>query len=167
MAGESDRSISERTWAAQAAQGLPPAQRALWNECKVAHRVALYLNRIFVIWKANADGTPCPINSLHVTGVNVTFARGVEIEMRDASHRLLVVPQHPVQVFDHDLFMWSPFFNDVCWVPHPHANGQHVLRLSIVMRMRSHPDYWEAGHTYITDVAAFRSKWPQFTGQKF
>lgn len=162
-----DRGALERTLAHEDAQLLAPVQLALWNEMTTNHRVVVFEGRIFVVWKASADGTPRPVNSLRVTEVQATFARGIELGLVDARGHLIVIGQRPTKLPDDELFLWSPYDNNLQWATHPYDARRKVLRLALAMRMRSHPKYLTHGHTYITDVGAFRDQFPQFAKEKF
>lgn len=162
-----DRQTHEKTWVEEDAQAFYGEVREMWDAMTVVHRVQIHEGRIFVVWKPDIFGAPQPLNSLRVVGIRATFSRGIEIEFLDARGRSVVIGQKPVPVLDLDLFMWCPYHNDVQWVPHPHAANRKVLRLAVVMKMRSHPDFWQASDTYVSDVKTFRTKFPQFAGQKF
>lgn len=162
-----DRQTAEIELVEAAAALLPLHQYAKWQRLRIAHRISVHEGCVLVLWKAKADGSPEVVDSCELRAVSADFTSGIALEFRwGNTARPSWVGQKPAQVHD-DVFVWCPYHNDVRWLPNPKAPGRSVLRLSLAMKMRSHPAHWVAGDTYLTPVGEFRHKWPQFSGTRF
>lgn len=161
-----DRQTEEVQLVEAAAVLLPLHQFAKWQHLRVAHRISVHEGAILVLWKAKADGTPEVLDSCEVTEVQASFARGLELGLCWREEGTQYVGQRPVEAHP-DVFLWCPYHNDVRWLPNPKVPGRSVLRLSLAMKMRSHPAHWVAGDTYLMPVGEFRHKWPAFANTKF
>lgn len=163
----SDRQTDEVQLVEAAAALLPLHQYAKWQRLRIAHRISVHEGCVLVLWKAKADGSPLVIDSYEVVEASCSFAEGVELQLVNAGDQdPSFIGQRPFELHP-DVFVWCPYHNDVRWLPNPKAPGRNVLRLSLAMKMRSHPAHWVAGDTYLTPVGEFRHKWPAFANTRF
>jgi hypothetical protein len=162
-----NRQEEEREMVEAAAQTLPVEAYAAWQRLRVPHRISVHKGCVLVLWKACADGTPDVVSACEVVSADMSFERGVSLGLKwRGVFGTQEISQVPSQLHP-DVFAWCPYHNDVRWLPHPQNPEQQVLRLSLVMKMRSHPSFWVAGDTYLTPVGEFRHKWPQYASMKF
>jgi len=162
----SDRQTEEVTLVEAAAALLPLHQYAKWQRLRISHRISVHEGLVLVLWKAKADGSPEVMDSFELTGLHVDFTHGVELCLTSKEEGSTLVAQRPTELHP-DVFVWCPYHNDVRWLPNTKVPGRSVLRLSLAMKMRSHPTHWVAGDTYLTPVGEFRHKWPQFANTRF
>lgn len=164
---DDSRHMLELTWARELTLKQSQAEQDHWAQMKIAHRVAVNKNKFLIVWKATADGQAEVINSLKLVRMDSSLDQGMRLLFLDQVGSMVWVDHTPRAFAGTDVFVWLPFFNNVKYGPNHYNEQTWGIRLAINMKMRSHPDYWVHGHTYLTELPEFRARFPRFAETKF
>ena len=165
---EGDRKRLEKEYAESLAEALDLEDYAAWQLHAVPHRVSVHRNAVLVLWRWHADGTPEMLDAFTVTGIDLSWSRGLEIMLEASSkgRSTWSVGQRPTRLANGEIFVWTPYFPDIRYEPKPEGEGW-LLRASLCMRMKSHPDTVVAGDSYLMPVGEFRGRFPQYKNIRF
>jgi len=143
---------------------------ALWQERRSVQRTSVSGGSILVLWKLCADGRPDVVDAFVVTGIELQREGGlvVWIESKRFSRLGYNITHEPkLLAGDQEVFAWIPFFCSVNRSPHPQGRNW-LTRVEICIRTKSHPrNEPTAGHTYLTPVGEFRSRFRDYAEVRF
>lgn len=147
-----DRKSLERAWAElNAYKDLSEDARHKWQNHKYVSRVMLHVGKQLVLWEQFL-GEARLLEVFTVEDVEITPTEGFEVLLQNRKGECQWVSQTPTQLMDTGVFVWTPYFQDLSWTPHP-ASGNFNLRFSLVIRSGGSPERLEEGVTFLTDAA--------------
>ena len=143
---------------------------ALWQERRSVQRTSASLGSIFVLWKLRADSRPDIVDAFEVTDIEMTAKHGISVRVESKRFsKLGYAIEHEPRLLagDQEVFVWIPFFCNVARTPHPQGRNW-LTRVEVCIRTKSHPrNEPTAGHTYLSPVGEFRSRFRDYAEVRF
>lgn len=166
-----DKSALEREWVANEARlTLSPEDRIAWDTLRYTMRPFAYYDKIFIVWTL-VKGEPQVKDILTVNAIDASFRDGLWVRLEsDVTKQEYIVGNRPRRLGNLGVFAWLPFFNEVRFVSADWNNltAPRNLRLSICFKMRhKFEEMLEERTDYLTELHAFRSRWPQYRDTRF
>lgn len=153
---EDERLRLERAWLAE------KMSDPLWAAYTSTHRLYAAVGRSYVLWTVH-NGRPAVVEIFTCVGFSLHSEKGMQITFKshyDPMQHLAIGPT-PLKV--HDVFVWTPAFCDVRYVPITFTKADSPKRLTVpfCIKMAHRTDKpMHEGCTYMLDLVTFKHQFP-------